>query len=438
MVRRVIILGAAGRDFHNFNVAYKNDPNYQVVAFTATQIPGIEGRNYPPELAGPRYPGGIPIFAEQELPDLVKRLKADLVVLSYSDLSYLDLMHKASIAMAAGADFGLLGPARTMIRSRLPVVSIGAVRTGAGKSTVSRRVSGILRDHGKKVAIIRHPMPYGDLSKEVSQRFASFEDLDKNDCSIEEREEYEPHIERGFVVFAGIDYEKILAAAEKEADVILWDGGNNDFPFIRPNIHFAVLDPLRPGSELDHYPSEVNVRLANVAIINKVDTADPKNIDIVQTNLKQLNPEAVVIKATSDITVDKPDLVKGKRVLVIEDGPTVTHGDMRYGVGFIAAKRFHASEIVDPRKYAVGIVKDTFKKYPHLTEVLPTMGYGNKQVRDMEATIEKAECDTVIIATPADIRRIIKFAKPVVRVGYELKEQTTPNIEQMLQRYKII
>lgn len=438
MVRRVIILGAAGRDFHNFNTVYKSDSNYEVVAFTATQIPGIEGRNYPPELAGKKYPKGIPIFSEEELSQLVKRLKADLVVLSYSDLSYADLMHKASTAMAAGADFGLLGPRSTMIPSRLPVVSIGAVRTGAGKSTVSRRVSGILRDHGKRVVIIRHPMPYGNLSKEVMQRFASFDDLDKNDCSIEEREEYEPHIERGFVVFAGIDYEKILAAAEKEANVILWDGGNNDFPFIRPNIHFAVLDPLRPGNELDHYPSEVNVRLANVAIINKVDTADPKNVEIVQTNLKRLNPEAVVIKATSEITVDKPDLVKGKRVLVIEDGPTVTHGDMRYGVGFIAAKRFHASEIVDPRKYAVGTIKDTFRKYPHLTEVLPTMGYGTRQVQDLEATIENADCDTVIIATPADIRRIMKFAKPVVRVSYELKEQTTPDIGQMLQKYKII
>ncbi len=347
-------------------------------------------------------------------------------------------MHKASIAMVAGADFQLLGPTSTMLRSKLPVVSIGAVRTGAGKSTVSRRVSSILRDHGKSVAIIRHPMPYGDLSKEVSQRFASFEDLDKNDCSIEEREEYEPHIERGFVVFAGVDYEKILSAAEEEADIILWDGGNNDIPFIRPNIHFAVLDPLRPGHELDHYPSEINVRLANVGIINKVDSADPKSVQVVESNLKQLNPDAVVIKAISEITIDKPELVKGRRVLVIEDGPTVTHGDMTYGVGLIAAKRFHASEIVDPRKNAVGIVKDTFKKYGHLTQVLPTIGYGHQQIRDLEATISKTDCDSVIIATPADIRRIIKFPKPTARVGYELKEQTKPGIEEMLQRYKII
>ena len=408
------------------------------MAFTATQIPGIAGRNYPPELAGPRYPKGIPIFPEEDLPRLVKELKADLVVLSYSDLSYLEVMHKASIAMASGADFALLGPRSTMLHSKLPVVSIGAVRTGAGKSTVSRRVSGILRDHGKRVAIIRHPMPYGDLSKEVMQRFASFEDLDKADLSIEEREEYEPHIERGFVVFAGIDYEKILAAAEKESNVVLWDGGNNDIPFIQPNIHFVVLDPLRPGSELDHYPSEINVRLANVGIINKVDSADPKNVQTVESDLKELSPNAVVIRASSEITVDKPELVKGKRVLVVEDGPTVTHGDMTYGVGFIAAKRFHASEIVDPRKSAVVIYKDTFKKYSHLTQVLPTMGYGNQQIRDLEATINRTDCDSVIIATPADIRRIIKFSKPTARVGYELKEQTKPDIEAILQRYKII
>ena len=431
-------MGAAGRDFHNFNLVYKNSPNHQVVAFTATQIPGIAGRNYPPELAGSRYPKGIPIFPEEDLPRLVRELKADLVVLSYSDLSYVEVMHKASIAMASGANFGLLGPRSTMLHSKLPVVSVGAVRTGAGKSTVSRRVSGIIRDHGKRVAIIRHPMPYGDLSREVMQRFASFEDLDNADLSIEEREEYEPHIERGFVVFAGIDYEMILAAAEKEADVILWDGGNNDIPFIQPNIHFAVLDPLRPGAELDHYPSEINVRLANVGIINKVDTADPKNVQTVESDLKELSPNAVIIRASSEITLDKPELVKGKRVLVIEDGPTVTHGDMTYGVGFIAAKRFHASEIVDPRKSAVGIYKDTFKKYSHLTQVLPTMGYGHQQIRDLETTISKADCDSIIIATPADIRRIIKFSKPTARVGYELKEQTKPDIEAMLQRYKII
>ncbi len=431
-------MGAAGRDFHNFNVVYRGSPDVQVVAFTATQIPGIEGRTYPPELAGPRYPSGIPIFSEEDLPRLVRELEADTAVLSYSDISYLDVMHKSSIAMAAGADFQLLGPRSTTLKSRLPVVSVCAVRTGAGKSTTSRRVAMILRDHGKRVAIIRHPMPYGDLSKEAVQRFASFEDLDKADCSIEEREEYEPHISKGFVVFAGVDYQEILRSAEKEADVILWDGGNNDIPFVQPNVHIVVLDPLRPGNEIDHYPSEINVRLANAGIINKVDTAEQKNVEIVESNLKQLAPTAVVIKAVSDITVDRPDLVKGKRVLVVEDGPTVTHGDMTYGVGFIAAKRFHASEIVDPRKSAVGIYKDTFKKYAHLTQVLPTMGYGHNQIRDLQETISKADCDSVIIATPADIRRIIKFSKPTAMVSYELKEQTTPGIKEVLQNYKII
>jgi predicted GTPase len=437
-LKKVIILGAAGRDFHNFNVVYRDSPDYNVVAFTAAQIPGIEGRTYPANLAGHRYPKGIPIFSEDELPRLVKELGVDLVVLSYSDVSYLEVMHKASIAMAAGADFELLGPRSTTLSSKLPVVSVCAVRTGAGKSTVSRKVASILRDHGKRVAIIRHPMPYGDLSKEVSQRFATFEDLDNADCSIEEREEYEPHIAKGFVVFAGVDYAKILASAEKEADVILWDGGNNDIPFVRPNVHFVVLDPLRPGNELDHYPSEINVRLANAGIINKVDSAEASKVHIVESNLRHLAPQAVIIKTASEITLDKPELVKGKRVLVVEDGPTVTHGDMAYGVGFLAAKRFHASEIVDPRKSAVGIYKDTFKKYSHLTQVLPTMGYGHQQIHDLEETIRKADCDSVIIATPADIRRIIKFSKPVVMVSYELKEQTKPGIEDVLRSYKII
>ncbi len=431
-------MGAAGRDFHNFNLVYKNSPDLDVVAFTAAQIPGIEGRTYPRDLAGPRYPKGIPIFPEDELPRLVREIRADLVVLSYSDLSYSDVMHKASTALAAGADFELLGPGSTMLRSKLPVVSIGAVRTGAGKSTVSRKVATVLRDKGKRVVVIRHPMPYGDLSKEVSQRFANFEDLDKYDCSIEEREEYEPHIERGFVVFAGVDYERVLAEAEKEADVILWDGGNNDIPFIKPNLHFAVLDPLRPGHELNHYPSEVNVRLADVAIINKVNTAEQKNVELVESNLKQLNPTAIVIQAASDIVLDKPDLVKGKRVLVIEDGPTVTHGDMPYGVGFLAAKQYHAAEIMDPRKSAVGIIKETFRKYPHIGEVLPTTGYGHQQIKDLEATISRVDCDSVVIATPADIRRIIKFPKPTARVSYELRELTKPGVEEVLRSARII
>ena len=431
-------MGAAGRDFHNFNVVYRDSPDFEVVAFTASQIPGIEGRTYPPGLAGPRYPKGIQIFSEEALPQLVKELKADLTVLSYSDVSYQDVMHKASIAMAAGSDFQLLGPRSTTIRSKLPVVSVGAARTGAGKSTTSRRIAAVLKDRGKRVAIIRHPMPYGDLALEESQRFATLEDLDKADCSIEEREEYEPHIARGFVVFAGVDYQEILKSAEEEADVILWDGGNNDFPFIQPDVHFIVLDPLRPGHELDHYPSEINVRLANAGIINKVDSAAPRDVETVEANLKRLAPDAVAIRAVSEITVDRPEVVKGKRVLVVEDGPTVTHGDMAFGVGFIAAKRFHASEIVDPRKSAVGIYKNTFKKYPHLTQVLPTMGYGHQQIRDLQDTISGADCDSIIVATPADIRRIIRFSKPTAMVSYELKEQTKPGIKELLENYKII
>jgi len=437
VMKRVIIMGAAGRDFHNFNLVYRNSPDCQVVAFTAAQIPGIDSRTYPPELAGPSYPKGIPIFPEEELPRLVRELHVDLVVLAYSDLSDLEVVHKASTAMAAGADFQLLGPNSTMLKSKLPVVSVGAVRTGAGKSTVSRKISTILRKHGKRVVVIRHPMPYGDLSKEVNQRFASLDDLDKYDCSIEEREEYEPHILSGFVVFAGVDYERILRDAEKEGDIILWDGGNNDIPFIKPNIHFVVLDPLRPGDELTHYPSEVNVRLADVAIINKVNNAEEKNVNLVESNAKNLSPRSTIIRAASDVVLDYPDLVRGKRVLVIEDGPTVTHGDMAYGVGFVAAKQFHAAEIVDPRKFAVGIIKDTYRKYPHLHDVLPTMGYGERQIKDLEATINNVDCDSIIIATPADIRKLVKFPKPTARVSYELRELTKPGIEEILHSAKI-
>lgn len=437
-VKRVMILGAAGRDFHNFNTVYKDSKDHTVVAFTAAQIPGIANRTFPADLAGPQYPHGIPIFPEDQLPSLIRQHHADLVVLSYSDLSYQEVVHKASIALAAGADFELLGPKSTMLHSRLPVVSVGAIRTGAGKSTVSRKVSEILRHHGKRVAIIRHPMPYGDLAKEAVQRFATTQDLDRNECSIEEREEYDPHIANGFVVFAGIDYQRILDLAEKEADIILWDGGNNDIPFIKPNVHFAVLDPFRPGHELNHYPSEVNVLIADAAVINKVNTADPKNVELVESNLKQLNPKATVIKAASEITLDKPNLVKGQRVLVIEDGPTVTHGDMPYGVGFIAAKQFHASEIVDPRRHAVGIIKETYAKYPHLTQVLPTMGYGEQQIHDLEKSIAGVDCDTIMIATPADIRHLVKLPKPTVRVTYELKEMPGPSIETVLQKATII
>jgi len=437
-MKRVVIMGAAGRDFHNFNVVYRDSDEYRVVAFTAAQIPGIEGRTYPRELAGKNYPNGIPISREEELARIVRDEKVDLVVLSYSDLSNVEVVHKGSIAMAAGADFQLLGPRSTMIRSRLPVVSVGAVRTGAGKSTVSRKITSVLQKHGKKVVVIRHPMPYGNLSKEICQRFATFEDLDRNECSIEGREEYEPHIENGFVVFAGIDYARILKEAEKEAEVILWDGGNNDIPFIKPDIHFVVLDPLRAGDELSHYPSEVNVRMANIAIINKVNTADVKDVDVVESNLKPTNPDAKIIKAASEISLDKPELVKGKRVLVIEDGPTVTHGDMPYGVGFLAAKQFQASQIVDPRRFAVGIIASTYAKYPHLQSVLPTMGYGQQQIRDLQESIERVDCDSVVIATPADIRRLIKFSKPTARVSYELRELKGPTVEDSLRSAKII
>lgn len=437
-MKNVVIIGAAGRDFHNFNTIFRNNPEYQVVAFTATQIPGIEGRTYPPILAGSRYPKGIPIYSDKELAKIIEENKVDLAVLAYSDLSYNELMHKASIALTAGADFELHGPRSTMLKSRLPVVSVGAVRTGAGKSTVSRRVCQILKEKHRKVGVIRHPMPYGDLTDEVAQRFASYEDLDRYHCSIEEREEYEPHIDAGFVVYAGVDYQKVLNMAEKESDIIVWDGGNNDIPFIRPDLHIAVMDPLRAGDELTHYPSEVNIRMANVIVINKVDTAEPKNVDLVESDAKQLAPGAVVVKAASEIELDSPGLVKGKRVLVVEDGPTVTHGDMPYGVGYVAAKRFGAKEIVDPRPFAVGIVKAIFKKYTHLKLVLPTVGYGDQQIRDMEETIKKADCDSVVLATPADITRIIKISKPTVRVSYYLKELTKPTIEDILISRKII
>jgi predicted GTPase len=437
-MKKVVIIGAAGRDFHNFNIIFRNNPEYQVVAFTATQIPGIEGRTYPPILAGSRYTKGIPIYSDKELARIIEENKVDLAVLAYSDLSYNELMHKASIALTAGADFQLHGPRSTMIKSKLPVVSVGAVRTGAGKSTVSRRVCQILKEKRRKVGVIRHPMPYGDLTDEVAQRFASYEDLDRYHCSIEEREEYEPHIDAGFIVYAGVDYQKVLNMAEKESDIIVWDGGNNDIPFIRPDLHIAVMDPLRAGDELTHYPSEVNIRMANVIVINKVDTAEPKKVELVESDAKQLAPEAIVVKAASEIKLDNPSMVKGKRVLVVEDGPTVIHGDLAYGVGYVAAKKFGAKEIIDPRPFAAGIVKEIFKKYAHLTQVLPTVGYGDQQIRDMEETIRKADCDTVVLATPADIRRIIKISKPTVRVSYYLKELTKPSLEDILVSRKMV
>lgn len=427
-------MGAAGRDFHNFNVYYRNNPKYEVVAFTATQIPGIEKRAYPPELAGPDYPNGIPIYPEEDLPELIKKHGVNEVVFSYSDVSHEYVMHKASIALANGADFRLMGPFATMLKAKVPVVSICAVRTGSGKSQTSRRVTKILREKGFRVVVVRHPMPYGDLAKQVCQRFASHEDLDKHECTIEEREEYEPHINNGVIVYAGVDYEKILREAEKEADIIVWDGGNNDMPFYKPDLHIVVADPHRPGHEVAYHPGETNLRMADVVVINKVDTADPMNVATVRKNVKRLNPEAIIIEAASPITVDKPELIKGKRVLVVEDGPTLTHGNMPYGAGTIAAERLGATEIVDPRPYAVGSIVKKFEEYPHLGAVLPAIGYGKEQIKELEETINKTPCDVVLIGTPIDLRHVLQLNKPAARAKYELQEIGTPTLEDILKQ----
>ena len=430
--RRVIILGAAGRDFHNFNVFFRDNPRYEVVAFTATQIPDIEGRKYPPELAGERYPEGIPIEPEEKLPELVREHGADVCVFAYSDVSHQHVMDRASVAMAAGASFTLLGPKDTMLKSEKPVISITAVRTGAGKSQTTRRVTDVLKKLGKRVVVVRHPMPYGDLTKQIVQRFASFEDLDRYECTIEEREEYEPHLRRGNVVYAGVDYERILREAEKEADIVVWDGGNNDFPFFKPDLAIVVADPHRPGHELTYYPGAVNLRLADVVVINKVDTADPKNVEIVRENVKKHNPRARIIEAASPITVENPEVIKGKHVLVIEDGPTLTHGEMAYGAGAIAAQKYGAKELIDPRPFAVDSIKETFEKYPHVETILPAMGYGEEQIRDLAETIQRADADAVIIATPVDLTRLIEFNVPTARVTYELEEKGSPTLEDVI------
>jgi predicted GTPase len=427
-------MGAAGRDFHNFNVYYRTNSKYEVVAFTATQIPGIEKRAYPPELAGPNYPNGIPIYPEEDLPELIKKHGINEVVFAYSDVSHEYVMHRASIALANGADFRLMGPFATMLKAKVPVVSICAVRTGSGKSQTSRRVTKILRENGFKVVVVRHPMPYGDLTKQVCQRFASREDLDKYECTIEEREEYEPHISNGIIVYAGVDYEKILREAEKEADVIVWDGGNNDMPFYKPDLHIVVADPHRPGHEVTYHPGETNLRMADVVVVNKVDTADPANVATVRKNVKRLNPKAIIIEAASPITVDKPELIEGKEVLVVEDGPTLTHGNMPYGAGTIAAKRLGATEIVDPRPYAVGSIVKTFEEYPHLGAVLPALGYGKEQIKELEETINKTPCDAVLIGTPIDLRHVLWLNKPAARARYELKEIGTPTLEDILKQ----
>lgn len=430
--RRVVIMGAAGRDFHNFNVYFRNNPKYEVVAFTAAQIPGIENRRYPPELAGHLYPNGIPIYPEEKLPELIEKYDVDEVVLSYSDLLYEDVMHKASLVLSCGASFVLLGPKDTMLESRKPVIAICAARTGCGKSPTSRRVVSILHKRDFKVAVVRHPMPYGDLRKQVAQRFASLEDLKKYECTIEEMEEYEPHIKRGAVVFAGVDYEKILRMAEEEGDVVVWEGGNNDFPFYKPDILIAVVDPHRPGHEVGSYPGEVNVRMADVIVISKVNTAKPENVKKVEENVMRINKKAIIIKAALEISVEDPKLIEGKKVLCIEDGPTVTHGHMPYGAAYIAAEKYGASEIVDPRPYAVGSIKKAFEEYKHLQKVLPALGYGERQMKELEEVIRKADCDLVLIGTPVDLTRVLKVDKPVVRVSYELVEVTRPDLEETL------
>jgi len=431
---RVLIMGAAGRDFHNFNVYFRDNPAYEVVAYTATQIPNIEERTYPPELAGKLYPAGIPIYPESELDKLIHELDVDQVVFAYSDVSHEYVMHKASQVLAAGADFRLMGAKETMLKAKVPVVAVCAVRTGSGKSQTSRRTSDILRQMGKKLVVVRHPMPYGDLVRQACQRFATYEDLDKHDCTIEEREEYEPHLDRGTIVYAGVDYEHILHQAEQEAEVILWDGGNNDLPFYKPDLHIVVADPLRAGHEVRYHPGEANLRMADVVIINKIETADADEIAVVRRNIAALNPEATVVDAASPIFVDDPQAIQGSTVLIVEDGPTLTHGEMAYGAGFVAAQRFGAAQIVDPRPYAVGSIAETFQKYPNTGPILPAMGYSARQIQELEETINSTPSDLVIVATPIDLRRVVKINRPSQRVRYELQEIGKPTLEDVIKQ----
>ena len=431
-MKKVLILGAAGRDFHNFNVVFRDNLDYHVVAFTATQIPDIAGRLYPCELAGRLYPQGIPIFEEKDLERIIADERVDTVVFSYSDISYPTLMHLASRVVAAGADFWLLGTEHTQIKSHVPVVSVCAARTGCGKSPVSRLVAAQLRELGLKPAVIRHPMPYGDLAVQAVQRFATLQDLDLQQCTIEEREEYEPHIELGTIVYAGVDYEKILRQAEQEADVILWDGGNNDTPFYASDLEIVVVDPHRPGHELAYFPGEVNLRRADVVVINKVDTAALRDIETVRQNIKLANPKATVIEMACRVSVANPELIKGKRILVVEDGPTLTHGEMPYGAGVVAARQYGAAQLVDPRPYAVGSIRGTFERYKHLTSLLPAMGYNAMQRHELEETIAFTPCDLVLIATPIDLARVIKIDRPTLRVTYEVEELTKPGLADRL------
>lgn len=432
MKQRILIMGAAGRDFHNFNTYFKDNEKYEVLAFTATQIPDIHGRKYPASLAGKLYPDGIPIYDETELERLIEDYQIDQVIFAYSDLPHQGVMEKAARVMAKGADFRLMGPKNTMLKSNVDVVAVCAVRTGVGKSQTTRRIAGILKDLGKRVVIVRHPMPYGDLEKQVCQRFSTYEDLDKHQCTIEEREEYEPHIDHGFIVYAGVDYEVILKEAEAEADVILWDGGNNDLSFYQPDILITLVDPHRPGDELSYHPGETNLKMADIVIINKIETSNFENVEQVRANIRQANSNAVIVDAASPISVDDSSAIKGKRVLVVEDGPTLTHGNMLYGAGSIVARKYGAKELIDPRPYAIGSIKETFQKHNHLTDVLPAMGYSATQLAELETTIANIDAEVVIIGTPIDLRRVIKIAQPSVRVSYELQEIGEPTLDSLL------
>ena len=432
MIEKVIIMGAAGRDFHNFNVYFRDNSRYEVVAFTATQIPAIEGRVYPPELAGKLYPKGISIYPEDQLTELIRRHRADLVVFSYSDVPHVEVMHKASIAMAEGADFILIGAPYTMLRSNKPVVAVCAVRTGCGKSQTTRKVCTILREQGKQVVVVRHPMPYGDLRTQIVQRFSSYEDFEKHQCTIEEREEFEPLVDQGIVVYAGVDYGQILKAAEEEADIIVWDGGNNDTPFYRPDLHIVLFDPHRAGHELLYYPGETNMLMADVAIINKVDSASPEKVKQVRKNIERYAPTAEIVLAESTVLVSDPERIQGKRVLVVEDGPTLTHGEMSYGAGIIAARTYGASEIVDPRPYAARTIREIYRRYPHVDLVLPAMGYSKDQIQDLERTINSVDCDLVLFATPIQLTRILSLNKVAIRVRYEYQDHGRPRLEEVL------
>ena len=432
---RVLIMGAAGRDFHNFNVFFRERPEYEVVAFTATQIPDIAGRQYPAALAGPLYPGGIPIFPENDLERILTDRPVDQVVFAYSDVPHEHVMHVASRVLAHGPDFRLMGLANTALAAKKPVIAVCAVRTGGGKSQTTRKVAAILKDQGFRVVVVRHPMPYGDLAKQACQRFASYADLDRHECTIEEREEYEPHIDRHTTVYAGVDYERILRAAEEEADIILWDGGNNDLPFYQPDLHIVVIDPHRPGHELRFHPGEANLRRADVVVINKIDTAEPDGVAKVRENASAINPRARIVEAASPIYLEDPEAIRGRRVLVVEDGPTLTHGGMAYGAGVVAARKYGAAVLVDPRPFAVGSIKETFAKYPHVGPLLPAMGYGGKQVEELAATIAAADADVILIGTPIDLRRVMKLTKPAMRVSYELQEIGYPDLTTILQEF---